>query len=391
MKQAGVDCTVLEAKTICGGVTGSTTAKITAQHGLIYDKLLQRFGTERAQMYLEANRAALESYRELCASIDCDFEERDSFVYSRSSAQELERELAALNRLHYPAKLVRELPLPLETQGAVCFPKQAQFHPLKFLDSVARDLKIYENTPVREMLTHTARTDAGTVSAKKIVVATHFPFLNKHGSYFLKLYQHRSYVIALENAPDYGGMYVDAAADGLSFRSAGSLLLLGGGSHRTGKQGGGYHELEDFSTRHYPSAEERYRWATQDCMTLDDIPYIGRYSRHTPDFFVATGFCKWGMTSSMVAARLLTDLILERENPYAPVFSPSRSVLRPQLALNGLEAASNLLRFSKKRCPHMGCALHWNAQEHTWDCACHGSRFTQDGKLLDNPATGDLR
>ena len=118
---------------------------------------------------------------------------------------------------------------------------------------------------------------------------------------------------------------------------------------------------------------------------------IGNYSKNTPDLYVAAGFNKWGMTSSMAAARILTDLITGKENSYAEVFSPSRSMLHPQLAVNAAEAAVNLLTISKKRCPHMGCALKWNPAERSWDCPCHGSRFNRDGILIDNPATGNLK
>ena len=126
-------------------------------------------------------------------------------------------------------------------------------------------------------------------------------------------------------------------------------------------------------------------------MTLDGMPYIGRYSKKTHDLLVATGFNKWGMSSAMVSATILTDMLLDRENEYARLFSPSRSIMRPQLAANAFETAVSLLTPSQKRCPHLGCALKWNAYEHTWDCPCHGSRFTEDGKLIDNPATGDLK
>ena len=187
-----------------------------------------------------------------------------------------------------------------------------------------------------------------------------------------------------------GGMYVDEAAEGLSFRNAQGMLLLGGGSHRTGKQGGGWRELEAFAKRHYPRAHIRYRWAAQDCMTLDGVPYIGPYSARTENLYVATGFNKWGMTSAMAAAMLLTDMVQGKRPDDAPVFSPSRSMLRPQLALNALEAAASLLTPTAPRCPHMGCALKWNAQEHSWDCPCHGSRFTQEGGLIENPAMRDL-
>ena len=131
--------------------------------------------------------------------------------------------------------------------------------------------------------------------------------------------------------------------------------------------------------------------AAQDCMSLDSIPYIGMYSKSTPELFVASGFNKWGITGSMVAAMLLTDMVQDKRNEYADIFSPQRSILRPQLFINTIESAANLLTFSKKRCPHLGCALKWNKAEHTWDCPCHGSRFTKDGILIDNPATGNLK
>ena len=390
LHRAGVDYTLVEADRIGGGVTKNTTAKITAQHGLIYHSLLRRFGAETARQYYDANQSAVAAYRALFRDMDCDFEEKASFVYSLEDAALLQREMAALHTIGVPAELVTELPLPMKTAGAVKFSGQAQFHPLKFLKHLCPELRIYEKTLVRELAPHTAVTDRGTIRAKQIIVTTHFPMLNKHGSYFLKLYQHRSYVLALENGEAVDGMYVDEGKKGLSFRNYGDLLLLGGGSHRTGKQGGSWGELEDFARIHYPSARIRYRWATQDCMSLDGIPYIGAYSKGTDGLLVATGFNKWGMTSSMVAAQLLADLVQGKENPYAELFSPSRCILRPQLAVNGWEAVTNLLTPAKKRCPHLGCALKWNAREHTWDCPCHGSRFQENGHLINGPATGDL-
>ena len=124
-------------------------------------------------------------------------------------------------------------------------------------------------------------------------------------------------------------------------------------------------------------------------MSLDGVPYIGRYSRGTPEMFVASGFNKWGMTSSMAAATILADLVQGRDNPYAEVFDPSRSILRPQLAVNGAETIFSWLTPTVPRCPHMGCALKFNRAERSWDCPCHGSRFDKSGKLIDNPATDD--
>lgn len=387
---AGVDCVIAEGKRICGGVTGSTTAKITAQHGLLFDKLLHGLGEERSRMYLQANLEALEQYRTLCADIACDFEEADSFVYSRRIG-ELEGELRALERLGFRATFRQQLPIPVEAAGAVGFPQQAAFHPLKFAGALCRKLKIYEKSPVRHLENHIAITDHGRIEARKIIVATHFPFINTRGMFFLKMYQQRSYVLALRDAPSFDGMYIGAEENSLSFRRHGDLLLLGGGGHRTGKQGGGWAQLKNFAQQHYPGSSAAYLWATQDCMTLDGIPYIGQYSPRTPDPYVITGFNKWGMTNAMAGATVLKDMILGKDSPFAPVFAPDRSMAKPQLLLNIASSSGNLLRLSRPRCPHLGCALRWNPQERSWDCPCHGSRFDAHGHLLDNPATGDMK
>ena len=206
LRQAGVDCVLVEADRLCGGTTKNTTAKLTVQHGLIYHRLLKELGLARTKLYLHANLAALEEYRRLCRTIDCDFQEKDSFVYATGSRRKLDQELEALERLGYPAQFVPEVPLPVPAAGAVRLEGQAQFHPLKFAAGIAGELRIFEHTKVLELLPGRAVTSGGTISAERMIVATHFPLLNKHGGYFLKLYQHRSYVLALENALDVGGM-----------------------------------------------------------------------------------------------------------------------------------------------------------------------------------------
>lgn len=392
LEELGVDYALVEADRVCSKVTANTTAKITVQHGLVFRSLIRRFGREGAGLYLAANQAALERYKALCAHLDCDFSEQDNYVYELTGPKAPAEEARALQSLGCPASFTRRLPLPFPVAGAVRLPGQGQFHPLKFAAGILPGLNIYEHTPVRSLAPHRAVTDSGAViTARSIIVCTHFPFLNRHGSYFMKLYQHRSYLLALEGAPGLEGMYVDNASAGLTFRTQGKYLLLGGGDCPTGKPGGGWRELEAAARRYWPDAVVKYRWAAQDCMSLDGVPYIGRYSRHTPGLYVATGFNKWGMTSSMVAALLLGDLVTGRKNPWEELFSPSRSMLRPQLFANLGNSAVGLLTPTIPRCPHMGCTLKWNRQEHTWDCPCHGSRFDRDGKLLDGPATGDLK
>ena len=390
LQQNGINYILAEKEKICSGVTQNTTAKITFQHGLNYQKILKSFNKETAQLYLQANKAAFDKYAQLCKNIECGYEIKDNFVYSVNDRQKLENEISALDKIGYKAKLCNDIPLPFKTAGAVRFSDQAQFNPLRFISAIAKDLNIFENTFIRELNGKTAITNSGKITADKIIITTHFPFINKHGSYFLKLYQHRSYVIALENAQNVNGMYVDENHTGMSFRNYEDLLLIGGGGHRTGKQGGNWRAVKEFSEKYYPKAKEKFYWAAQDCMSLDGIPYIGRYSKTTPNLYVASGFNKWGMTSSMAAAEILADLVVGKSSEYEPLFNPSRNILKPQLFVNGFEAVTNLLTPTLKRCPHLGCALKWNKAEHTWDCPCHGSRFEKNGDLIDNPATGGV-
>ena len=391
LKESGIDYILIEAKEICNGITKNTTAKVTAQHGIIYDKIINKYGVDAAKQYYFLNNNALEHYKSLCRNIDCDFEIKNAYVYSTDNKKKLENELSAYQKIGVDVDFCQYLPLPIDIVGAIRLKGQAQFNPLKFLYEISKDLNIKEHTKLLELLPHSAKTDKGNIKFNNAIIATHFPTINKHGFYFLKMYQHRSYVIALEQAQKLDGIYIDENLKGLSFRSYEDLLLLGGGSHRTGKNGGSYNELLDFAKLHYPEAKEKYRFATQDCMTLDGIPYIGRYSKSTSNLYVATGFNKWGFTTAMAAAKQLCDIISGKEKHINSVFSPDRSILQPQLAVNSFEAIINILTPTAPRCPHLGCALKYNKNEHTWDCPCHGSRFESDGTLIDNPATDDKK
>ena len=391
LEKEGIPYVLVEGGRIASGVTKNTTAKITFQHGLIYQKILKNQGREKAKMYLEAGREALAEFKNLCADIPCDFAEKDAFTYSLKNRKQIEEEVQAVQALGFPASFSETPTLPIQTLGAIRFPSQAQFHPLKCIAGFSKSLHIYEHTFITGLDKNTAFFHSGKIRADKIIVTTHFPFLNTHGSYFLKLYQHRSYVAAFENAPDVQGMFVDESDTGLSFRNQSGLLLVGCGGHRTGKKSSAWREAEALSKSSFPKAALKYQWATQDCMSLDGIPYIGKYSKNTPDLYVATGFNKWGMTSSMVAAMILTDMIIGKKNECEEIYNPSRSMLHPQLAVNIFESAKGLLTPTTPRCPHMGCALKYNKQEHSWDCPCHGSRFEENGKLINNPATDDIK
>lgn len=434
LQQAGKRVIILEADRIAGGQTRHTTAKITSQHGMIYQHLIQTLGEERALQYASANEEAIQAYRRLIEAeqIDCDFQELPAYIYSHT-AQPLRQEAEAAASLGLPASFAARIDLPIPAAGAVRFEGQGQFHPLKLIRTLAESLTIYEESTVHRVEDHRLITDRGQVEAEQIVFACHFPFVNFPGLYFARMHQERSYVLALENAPQVGGMYLGVGEEGYSFRNYKNFLLFGGAGHRTGEnsRGGRYQQLEAKAKALFPESRVAARWSAQDCVTPDRVPYIGRYSPGRPDWYVATGFGKWGMTSSMVSAILLTDLICCRDNPWTQVFAPDRFDLEsiPALASEAGHAVKGLtrrmLRIPRKtadtlpaghggvvtidgekvgvykdeqgqiysvdiRCPHLGCQLEWNPDERSWDCPCHGSRFDYRGKLLSNPALEDL-
>lgn len=436
LKQKGRDVVLIDAAEIASGNTKNTTAKITSQHDLIYSKLISEFGEEKARQYAKANELAIKKYKEIIEykRIECDFEEKPAYVYSLNEVDVLKEEVEAAKNLGIDAEFVQEVNLPFKIKGAVKFNNQAQFNPLKFLRGISNELVIYENTRALEIKENLVVTSGGNITANNIVVATHYPIMNAPGYYFMKMHQERSYVLALENTSEIDGMYIDLNKEGYSFRTYNNLLLLGGISHRTGEneEGGSYDELRKVVKKLYPKAKEKYYWSAQDCMTIDGIPYIGRYSNETPNIYVATGFNKWGMTSSMVSAMIISDMILEKENDFSEIFSPRRfdlSLSINNIANDLIETAKNFIAqkvyipsseiehiknghggiieyngekvgvykdkegkefFVSTKCTHLGCQLSWNADELTWDCPCHGSRFDYKGRLIGSPATKDL-
>jgi glycine/D-amino acid oxidase-like deaminating enzyme/nitrite reductase/ring-hydroxylating ferredoxin subunit len=441
LAERGHSVVVLECRETGSGMTRNTTAKVTSQHGLIYHKLMMYKGEQRTWEYAAANQQALEKYEEIInqLEIDCDFEILPNFIYTLDNEMKIKQEVDAAKKVGLPASFTKDATLPFPIKAAARFDNQAQFHPLKFLDAVAKNLTIYEHTRVTEVRSDGfIITDQGSVKAKSIVIATHYPFINVPGYYFFKLHQERQYVVALdgcetEKKARMNGMYLDAYPDGFSFRNYKDYLILGSGNHRTGqyKPLDAYLKLEEASKRWYPNAKIKYTWSNQDCMTPDSIPYIGRYSANTRNIYVATGFNKWGMTSSMVSAMIISDMIAGKENEYQKVFNPRRLMLSgsrvflkdaaiitisllsehlniPHDKIGDIEKGkagvinkdgqrigayrdnNDKYYFVSTKCPHLGCKLEWNQNELTWDCPCHGSRFDYRGNLINNPAMRDV-
>ncbi|NCC87286.1 MAG: FAD-dependent oxidoreductase [Clostridia bacterium] len=437
LKKCGIDCVVLEANRIASGQTQNTTAKITQQHGHIYDRLIKDLEHEKAQQYATANIRAVEEYKKIIelGLIDCDFEIKDAYLYSTSDEQALHDEVNAAKSLGLPASFATNLNLPFNVLGAVKFENQAQFNPLKFINSISSDLTIYENTIVKKVEDNIITTGQGnTVTASKIVFACHYPFINVPGYYFMRMHQERVYFIALENAPQVNGMFIGMNSAGYSLRNYKNLLIFGGESHRTGENisGGKYDAVRTAAKRFYPSATEVAHWSAQDCISTDGIPYIGKFSKEKPNWYVATGFMKWGMSTSMVAATIISDMICDKDNDCAKVFSPQRFAIAdiPQTFHDGIKATKGIakekLSITQKtiddlttdsadvvevdgepmgvykdkdnnvfviraRCSHLGCRLEWNKDEKSWDCPCHGSRYDYKGNLLDGPAQEDIK
>lgn len=436
LKKSGRDVVLIDKAEIASGNTKNTTAKITSQHDLIYNTLIKEFGEEKAKQYADANELAIRKYKQIIEErkIDCDFKEVPAYIYSLNEVDKIIKEVEAAKKLGIDAEFIEKIDILLNVKGAIKFNNQAQFNPLRFLKDISNDLVIYENTRAIKIEKNLVTTDKGSIEANHIVIATHYPIMNAPGYYFMKMHQERSYVIALENAEGIEGMYIDYEKKGYSFRSYKGLLLLGGISQRTGENenGGSYDELRKFAKEIYPNSKEKYHWSAQDCITIDGIPYIGRYSNSTPNIYVATGFNKWGMTSAMVSAMIISDFILGNENKFSEIFSPKRFDL--SLSINNIandlvETAKNFIAqkisipsseiehiknghagiveyngqkvgvykdkqgkefIVSTKCAHLGCELHWNADELTWDCPCHGSRFDYRGKLIDSPAVNNI-
>lgn len=434
LQEAGADVLLIDKGEIGSGITMGTTGKISLQHGSRYDRLLKKNGPELASQYLEANRAGQNKYLEIIAkeNVSCDLEENPSYLYSLDDPSTIEDEVKTCEELHLPITFLTETPLPIEIAAAAKMEGQYAFHPLRYLAALAAKLKIFTHTRAIAIDGHEVKTDHGTIHANQIILACHYPFINAPGYYFMRMYQSRAYILTYANVPNLRGMYIDEKTDGFSFRNWKDLLLFAGEDHRTGKnqEGGRYEKLRKTMADLYPQGKEVYAWSNQDCVPLDDIPYVGPFSLKMPNVYIATGFNKWGITNSMGAALLLCDLIQGRPNPWSEVFSPQRQPTLLPLFNLGFTSAGSLLRQKlyiprfpaavlapgrggiveykgekygiyrdesgklfpvKAKCSHLGCQLEWNPDEKSWDCPCHGSRFDYHGQVLNQPAQVGLK
>lgn len=428
--------------------------KLQAGHGLIYYYLEKQYGLEYAKKYFQANEEAIKEIEKniIENEINCDFQKENNYIYTTNlkEKEKIQEEMKTVSKIFPEAEEVKKIELPFEIVSAIKFPNQAQMNPVKYMKSLAKKVvenkgKIYCNTTCikieKENGEYICYTDKARVKSKYVVIATHYPFINIPGVYFSKMYQASSYVIGAEiEEPIPKGMYINIQAPIYSVRTAKiegkNILLLGGVGHKTGEDINyeqSYKMLEKKLKEWYPSAQIKYHWSTRDCITLDKIPYIGQFSNLLPNVYVGTGFNKWGMTSSNVAAKIIVDEIMEKDNKYKEIFTATRVnpivnidevknmvsqtakslvVDRIKSPITKLENIKNdsggIIEKDGKKigiykskegeifavepvCTHLGCILNWNDADKTWDCPCHGSRFDYTGKNIYNPALKNLK
>ncbi|WP_117593768.1 FAD-dependent oxidoreductase [Haloprofundus halophilus] len=452
LAEAGQDVALVERDHILTGVTGKTTAKLTSQHGILYDTLASTVGERKTRQYAEANEAAIDHVESRVESlgVDCAFRRLPSYAYVRSPGRrsEVRQEVNAARRFGLPAEYEESVAVDDGAVAAVRFDDQAMFHPRSYLLALAEAFldeggRIYEETRALDVdggARPMVDTDRGEIHADDVVLATHFP-IRDTGAYFARMHPKRSYVVAARVAdPPTEAMYYYTGEQYFSVRTHDTgdevLTLVGGQNHKTG-QGGDtrerYRKVEEAARRHFDVDSIEYRWSTQDYASVDKVPYVGELPL-SERVYMASGFGGWGMTNGTAAGLLLADLVCGEENPYTEVYDPSRVTVdrtsATEFATQNANVAKEFVRdwLSKPHrddlarlrpgeatvlrertkpiaayrdddgelhthsavCPHLDCIVRWNDAERSWDCPCHGSRFEYDGHVVDGPAVSDL-
>ena len=449
----GFSVSILEKDCILQKTSGNTTGKITSQHNIFYDYLYKTFGLEFAKDYFEANEFAKSNIENIINynNINCDFEKNSAYVFTQkeSNVIQFKDEFKSLKYINPNAELIDNIELPLSIKSAIKFPNQAQFNPLKYINGLLEILEnykvnIYENSKVNDIKKnddfYTVLTDNGCVNSKFVVLACGYPFINFPGFHFLKMYQSSAYAIALEtNLPIIDNMYISFEAPTLSYRTAfynnKKIAIIAGFDYKTGKlqdSQNAYLFLEQIANKIYPDNKVISKWSTEDCISVDKLPYIGSFSTFMPQVYIATGFKKWGITTSNLAANILCDEICGIPNKYAYLFNSKRfhpfknidetknnikeateGVIFKKFILKDFDIekipnnSSKIFKADgeiigvykdeneeihavKPVCSHLGCLLSWNNTLKTWDCPCHGSRYNIDGKCIYGPSNNSL-
>lgn len=419
LAKSGKKVVILEKDKIASKTTGHTTGKISLQHGKFYSYLVESNGFDYAKMYAHANNEAMKNIKEIIENekIECDYEIKDSIIFSEEpqNFSVLQEEARISKELGIKSKFVTQIDLPIMIQGGVKFKNQAQFNPIKYVDGICNSLidnnvSIYENAKAIgyknslnkiEVIVE-SEGEKFSVIADNVVVATRYPIFDFPGMYFIKNYQELEYAICAEVKDNIENMsmYLSVDDPAISFRTAIKdgkryLLAIGNGA-KTGEKVGKdeYKILEEKIRKYFGEYKIENKWTAEDVISLDKIPYIGKYSKNMPNMYVATGFKKWGMTFSNVAANIIAKDILNQKNKYSVLFSPSRiNPIKNRVEFKNMISTTckSLLKNSDHICSHLGCKTVFNETTNTWDCPCHGSRYDKEGNLIDGPSKKHLK
>jgi glycine/D-amino acid oxidase-like deaminating enzyme/nitrite reductase/ring-hydroxylating ferredoxin subunit len=448
LAQDGLSVALLESTRVGRGVSAFSTAKVTSLHSLTYAQLRSQRGEEAARVYGAANEAGLARIAGWVHEhgIDCDFRRKPNYTHTdtKDDLADVREEAEVARELGLPASFTTETDLPWQVAGAVRFEDQAEFHPARYivrLAEVARDrgAQVFEGAravDVRDGEPCVVTLDGGReVRARQVIIATHYPIYER-GGYFARMHPERSYVLAVRlrgSVPQ--GMYISTGGHSLRAQptaDGGEYLLVGGGSHKVGQadEADSYRDLEQYARERFDVASIDMRWSTQDNISLDKVPYVGKAAPLAKNVYAATAFRKWGFANGTAAAMMLADAVQGRDNPWLPTFDAQRLGSPRALMTLAKENANVGYRFFRDRlkrestgdippgggaivghgtgqaavhrdakgglhavsarCTHMGCIVDWNEAEASWDCPCHGSRFAVDGSVLQGPAVAPL-
>jgi len=453
LKDAGRKVAVVEMSRILSGETGNTTAHLTEALDARFKTVTSDFGLEGATLAAAGSREAIRFIESLVKKegIECGFERLPGYFYTEkeSDLDWLRSEGEKTREAGVDVQFVSSTPLPFPTHGALRFEQQAQFHPREYLLAVAKTIPgngsfIYENTRFLDLDEGSAsvvKTDRGEITADAVFVAAGVP-VNDRFAIFTKIASYRSYAMAVEaSKPLAKGLFWDSEDPYHYTRryraEQPNVLIIGGEDHKTGENNDteeSFRKLEQFARDRFEIRKILNRWSGQIIEPVDGLPFTGR-NPGSKDVYVATGYSGQGMTFGTLSAMVVSDLILGRENRYAGLLDATRvkpvagakdyirenldvarrlvidRILRRDVEGHGLDAlekgegkiisvkgkkialykdASGAVEALSPICPHLRCDVAWNQHEKSWDCPCHGSRFSCEGRVLNGPAVTDL-
>lgn len=436
--------TVIDKGQIGMGISSKTTAKINYLQGTIYQDLEKYYGSKKSKLYLDSQLEAIKIIGDIVGKldIDCDLEKVDSFLYTNDSknVEKIDKERDLLKGWDIKVREVNSLPIPeIPILKGIVVSNTYVFHPLKYLSSLKKYLEkkviFHEDTLVNEITLeengkYRIDTNQGSFYSKVVIVSCHYPFFMKPGFFPFFGYLKREYVQSakLDYPSNFTAINIDDHLQSVRFYK--DYLIYGSNEQKLAKkfnyEDGDKNSKDEFLNIFKVSPE--YSWMNQDLVMNDQLPWIGRLDKKQPNLYIGTGYQAWGMTNGTIAGKIISDEILGNRSPYSTLFSPLRS-MKPGILpifsngfqylkaygktyfdknpdfykdnvmitkIDGIDCGIYIDPDGEKHvvhnlCPHLKCKLIFNYSEKTWDCPCHGSRFSIDGDVIEGPASFSIR